>query len=103
MVDRPIASSLPSSNELSTGLSVLELPLEPAVLTEARALYSEVSRSTLGTSDTIWLVEPWSSQWNENWQGKSKYSEATLLCGNDVTWVGTRAVSVGSCPSYGMG
>jgi hypothetical protein len=42
----------------------------------------------LGTSATIWPTVPapddrwwwvWSSRWNENWQGKLKYSEKTCL------------------------
>jgi hypothetical protein len=44
-----------------------------------------VRLSPLGTSTTIWSTVPapddrwwvWSSQWNENWQGKPKYSEKT--------------------------
>jgi hypothetical protein len=44
--------------------------------------------SPLGTWATNWPIVPdrhdrwcwmWSSQWNENWQGKQKYSEKTYL------------------------
>jgi hypothetical protein len=67
--------------------------------------------SPLGMSVTNWpiLAAPddrrrvWSSRWNENWQGKSKYSEKTCpisLCSpqipHDLTWPGTRAAAVGS-------
>jgi hypothetical protein len=57
-----------------------------------------VGLSPLGTSATIWPTVPapddrwwvWSSRWNEDWQGKPKYSEktcssATLLTKNP-TW-----------------
>jgi hypothetical protein len=44
-----------------------------------------VRLSPLGTSATVWPIVPapddrwwmWSSRWNENWQGKPKYSEKT--------------------------
>jgi hypothetical protein len=41
---------------------------------------------SLGTAATVWHIVPalddrwwwvWSSRWNENWQGKTKYSEKT--------------------------
>jgi hypothetical protein len=46
-----------------------------------------VRLSPLGTSGNIWPTVPapddrlwvWSSRWNENWQGKPKYSEKTCL------------------------
>jgi hypothetical protein len=52
----------------------------------------------LGTSATIWPIVPapddrwwvWSSRWNENWQGKPKYSEKTYpsatLSTTNPTW-----------------
>jgi hypothetical protein len=58
-----------------------------------------VRLSTLGTSATIWPIVPtpddrwwwvWSSRWNENWQGKPKYSEKTCpsstLSTTNPTW-----------------
>jgi hypothetical protein len=54
--------------------------------------WSGVGLSPLGTSATNWPIVPapddrwwWkrSSRWNENWQGKSKYSEKN--CSNDLT------------------
>jgi hypothetical protein len=46
--------------------------------------WSGVRLSPLGTSATIWPIVPapddiwvWCSRWNENWQGKPKYSEET--------------------------
>jgi hypothetical protein len=57
-----------------------------------------VRLSPLGTSATIWLIVPapvdrswvWSSRWNENWQGKPKYSEKTCpsaaLSTTNPTW-----------------
>jgi hypothetical protein len=47
--------------------------------------FSGVRLSPLGTSANIWPIVPapddrwwvWSSRWNENWQGKPKYSEKT--------------------------
>jgi hypothetical protein len=57
-----------------------------------------VRLSPLGMSATIWPIVPdlddrrwvWSSQWNENWHGKPKYSEktcpsATLSTTNPIT------------------
>jgi hypothetical protein len=48
--------------------------------------WGEVRMSPLGTPATIGPVVPapddrwlWSSWWNENWQGKPKYSEKTTL------------------------
>jgi hypothetical protein len=46
-----------------------------------------VRLSPLGTSATNWPIVPapddrwwvWSSRWNENWQGKPKYSEKTWM------------------------
>jgi hypothetical protein len=65
-----------------------------------------VRLSPLSTSVTHWSIVPapndtwvWSSRWNENWQGKSKYSEQT--CPNDTlsttnpTWPG-----LGSNPGH---
>jgi hypothetical protein len=55
-------------------------------------------KSPLGTSGTIWPIVPapddkwwvWSSRWNENWQGKPKYSEKTCpratLSTTNPTW-----------------
>jgi hypothetical protein len=58
-----------------------------------------VRLSLLGTSATVWPVVPtqddrwwwmWSSLWNNNWQGKPKYSEKTYpsftLSGTNPTW-----------------
>jgi hypothetical protein len=57
-----------------------------------------VRLSPLGTSATNWPVVPapddrwwvWSSRWNENWQGKPKYSEKTypsaILSTTNPTW-----------------
>jgi hypothetical protein len=53
--------------------------------------------SSLGTADTVWpiVLAPddrwlWSSRWNENWQGKPKYSEKTFpsatLSTTNPTW-----------------
>jgi hypothetical protein len=70
-----------------------------------------VRLSPLGTSANIWPIVPgpdnrwwvWSSRWNENWQGKPKYSEKTCtvpLCPpqipHDLTWDRTRVAAVGS-------
>jgi hypothetical protein len=59
--------------------------------------WSGVRLSPLGTSAANWPVVPasddryvWSSQWNENWQGKPKYSEKNCpgptLSTTDPTW-----------------
>jgi hypothetical protein len=56
-----------------------------------------VRLSPLGMSTTIWPIVPtpddkrwWSSWWNENWQGKPKYSEKTCpsatLSTTNPTW-----------------
>jgi hypothetical protein len=58
-----------------------------------------VRLSPLGTAATIWPIVlvpddrwwwAWSSQWNENWKGKPKYSETTCstatLSNTDPTW-----------------
>jgi hypothetical protein len=57
-----------------------------------------VRLSPLGTSATLWPIVPalgdrwwvWSSRWNENWQGKPKYSEKTFtsatLSTTNPTW-----------------
>jgi hypothetical protein len=54
-----------------------------------------VRLSSLGTSTTVWPIVPapwwgWSSRWNENWQGKPKYSERTFrsatLSITNTTW-----------------
>jgi hypothetical protein len=57
-----------------------------------------VRLSPLGTSATNWPIAPgpenrwwvWSSRWNENWQGKPKYSEktcpSTTLSTTNPTW-----------------
>jgi hypothetical protein len=57
-----------------------------------------VRLSQLGTSATNWPIVPalddrwwvWSSRWNENWQGKPKYSEKTCpsatLSTTNPTW-----------------
>jgi hypothetical protein len=55
--------------------------------------------SPLGTSATVWPIVPapddtwwwmWSSWWNENWQGKPKYSEKTcpsaILSATNPAW-----------------
>jgi hypothetical protein len=55
--------------------------------------------SPLGTAATVWPIVPapndrrwwlWSSQWNENWQGKPMHSEKTCpsatLCTTNPTW-----------------
>jgi hypothetical protein len=54
--------------------------------------------SPFGTSDTIWPIVPgpddrwwlWNSRWNENWQGKPKYSKKTCpsvtLSTTNPTW-----------------
>jgi hypothetical protein len=70
-----------------------------------------VRLSPLRTSATKWPIVPapddrwwlWSNRWNENWQGKPKYSEKTCpmpLCPpqipHDVTWARTWAAIVGS-------
>jgi hypothetical protein len=71
-----------------------------------------VRLSPLGTSATVWPIVPapinrwwwmWSSRWNENWQGKPKYSEKTCpsatLSTTNPTWpdlARTRAAAVGS-------
>jgi hypothetical protein len=66
--------------------------------------------SPLGTSATNWPIVPapddrwwtWSSRWNENWQGKRKYSEPAPvpLCPpqmpHDLTRARTWAAAVGS-------
>jgi hypothetical protein len=61
--------------------------------------WGEVRLSPLGTSATNWPIVPapdgrwwwlWSSRWNENWQGKPKYSEKTcasaVLSTTNSTW-----------------
>jgi hypothetical protein len=64
------------------------------------------------TSATNWPIVPaqdniwwwmWSSWWNENWQGKQKYSEKTCpsaICSpqipHDLNWAWTRTAAVGS-------
>jgi hypothetical protein len=68
-----------------------------------------VRLSPLGTSVTIWHIVPapngrcvWSIWWNENWQGKPKYSRKPApvpLCPqipHDLTWDRTRAAAMGS-------
>jgi hypothetical protein len=64
----------------------------------------------IGTSTTNWPIVPapdvrwmWSSQWNQNWQGKQKYSEKPTpvplyqpQIPRDLTWARTRAAAVGS-------
>jgi uncharacterized membrane protein len=57
-----------------------------------------VRLSLFGTSATIWSIVPapndrwwmWSSRWNENWQGKPKYSDKTCpgatLFTTNPTW-----------------
>jgi hypothetical protein len=70
-----------------------------------------VSLSPLGASATNWPIAPapddrwwvWSSRWNENWQGKPKYSEkpaSVPLCPpqmpHHLTWARTLAAAVGS-------
>jgi hypothetical protein len=60
-----------------------------------------VRLSPLGTSATIWSIVPapdarwwwwwlWSSRWNDNWQGKPKYSvescPSTTLSTTNLTW-----------------
>jgi hypothetical protein len=70
-----------------------------------------VRLSPLGTSATNWLIVPapddrwwvWSSHWNENWQGRPKFSEKTcpsailsIPSPIDLTWARTRAHAVGS-------
>jgi hypothetical protein len=72
---------------------------------------SWVRLGPLGTPATNWATVPapddrwWvcSSRWNENWQGKPKYSEktchtATFLpwISHDMTWDRTRADTMGS-------
>jgi hypothetical protein len=71
--------------------------------------------SPLGPSITNWPIVPapgdrwwvWSSRWNENSQGKPKYSEKISpvpLCSpqipHNLTWARTQATAVGSL-SYG--
>jgi hypothetical protein len=69
--------------------------------------------SPLGTSATIWPIVPapddrwwvWSSRWNKNWQGKSKYSEKTwpsaTLSTTNPTWpdLGSNPGSRGGKPA----
>jgi hypothetical protein len=62
------------------------------------ASWGGVRLSPLGTSATNWPIVPalrgrwwvWSTQWNENWQGKPKYSEKTCpsatLSTTNPTW-----------------
>jgi hypothetical protein len=64
-----------------------------------------VRLSPLGTSATIWSIVPalddtwwvWSSRWNEDWQGKPKYSEKTYSSANLFTTNATRP-DLGSNP-----
>jgi hypothetical protein len=70
-----------------------------------------VRLSPLGMSATFWPIAPaqvdrwwvWSSRWNDNWQGKPKYSEKTSpnstfppQIPHDPTWARTRAAALGS-------
>jgi hypothetical protein len=61
--------------------------------------WAGVRLSPLGTSATNWPIVPapgdrwwvWNSRWNENWQGKPKYSETTYpsatLSTTNPTWL----------------
>jgi hypothetical protein len=60
--------------------------------------WNEVRLSPLGMSATNWPIVPapydrwlWSIWWNENWQGKLKYSEVSCpcatLCTTNPTWM----------------
>jgi hypothetical protein len=65
-----------------------------------------VRLSPLGTSATIWPIVPapddrwwmWSTQWNNNWHGKLKYSEKTCpnfnLSATNPTWARNLAAVV---------
>jgi hypothetical protein len=60
---------------------------------------SATNRSIVAAPDDRWWV--WRQWWNENWQGKPKYSEksypsATLSTTNlnDLTWARSRAAAV---------
>jgi hypothetical protein len=71
-----------------------------------------VRLSPLGTAATVWAIVPapddrwcrmWSSLWNENWQGKSKYSGKTspvqlcpLQIPHNLTRTRTRSSALGS-------
>jgi hypothetical protein len=65
-----------------------------------------VRLSPLGTSATNWPIAPaqddrwwvWSSRWNENWQGKPKYSEKT--CPSD-TWSTKNSTKPDLCSNSG--
>jgi hypothetical protein len=69
-----------------------------------------VRLSPLGTSANIWHIVPapdvrwwvWSRRWNDNWQGKPKYSEKTCL---SATWPTTNPTwpDLGSNPGHPCG
>jgi hypothetical protein len=82
-------------------LSVLHYPISASPLSLLSSLlvpWGGVRVSPLGTSTTNWpIVAPdhrwrwmWSSQWNDNWQGKPKYSEkffpSATLSTTNPTW-----------------
>jgi hypothetical protein len=90
-------SKITPTGKLPSGRVITFLVLEPVTM---RLVYGGgVRLSSLGTSVTIWPIVPgpddrrwllWSSRWNENWQGKPKYSEKTCssatLFTTNPTW-----------------
>jgi hypothetical protein len=70
-----------------------------------------VRLSPLGTASSVWPIVPdpddrwwwmWSSRWNENWQGKPKYSEKTCP-GETLSTTNPTSPDLGSNPGHRCG